>query len=216
MKLLLVAGAFDFLQPVGDAFNALRIPFEILLGFFYRVLSAIAPARFIGAYGLSIIVLTLVVKTLLFPLFQTQLRLTKKSQAEQRKVAPELAELRKKYKKDPQKLNTEMMALYKQHGINPLSPMVGCLPTLAQFPILIGLYRAIYDQDFFKTLHVSPDFLGLILNKTASLSHPVTWILPLLAGLTTFVQSQMMTPPQPADPGDSQAAPVAVGGPPMG
>jgi YidC/Oxa1 family membrane protein insertase len=209
VKLLLVAGALDFLKPVGDAFNALRIPFEVLLGFLYRVLSTIPPARFIGAYGLSIIVLTLVVKTLLFPLFQTQLRLTKKSQAEQRKVAPELAELRKKYKKDPQKLNTEMMALYKQHGINPLSPMVGCLPTLAQFPILIGLYRAIYDQAFFTNLHASSQFLGLDLAKTASLSHPVTWILPLLAGLTTFVQSKMMTPPQPADPGDSQAAQMA-------
>ncbi|HXO67253.1 MAG TPA: YidC/Oxa1 family membrane protein insertase [Candidatus Dormibacteraeota bacterium] len=208
MKLLLVAGALDFLKPVGDAFNALRIPFEVLLGFLYRVLSTIPPARFIGAYGLSIIVLTLVVKTLLFPLFQTQLRLTKKSQAEQRKVAPELAELRKKYKKDPQKLNTEMMALYKQHGINPLSPMVGCLPTLAQFPILIGLYRAIYDPQFFTNLHASPYFLGLSLGVPASMGHPVTWILPLLAGLTTFVQSKMMTPPQPAE-GDSQAAQMA-------
>ena len=101
-----------------------------------------------------------------------------------------------------------MMALYKQHGINPLSPMVGCLPTLAQFPILIGLYRAIYDHAFFKTLDVTPHFLGLDLAVTASMSHPVTWILPALAGLTTFVQSKMMTPPQPAE-GDSQAAQMA-------
>jgi YidC/Oxa1 family membrane protein insertase len=209
VHLLAIAGALDFLKPVGDAFGALRIPFEILLGFFVGILREFPPANAIGAYGLSIILITLLVKTLLFPLFQTQLRLTKKSQAEQRKVAPELAELRKKYKKDPQKLNTEMMALYKQHGINPLSPMVGCLPTLAQFPILIGLYRAIYDPQFFHSLHASPYFLGLNLGIPASLQHPVTWILPLLAGLTTFVQSKMMTPPQPADPGDSQAAQMA-------
>ncbi len=142
----------DILKTLGDAFGALRYPFEALLGVFVSVLKNFPPANFVGAYGLSIILITILVKTLLFPLFQTQLRLTKKSQAEQRKVAPELAELRKKHKKDPQKLNTEMMALYKEHGINPLSPMIGCLPTLAQFPILIGLYRAIYDHGLFTTL----------------------------------------------------------------
>jgi YidC/Oxa1 family membrane protein insertase len=204
---LLVAGV-DILKTLGDAFGALRYPFEALLGFFVTVLKHFPPANFVGAYGLSIILITILVKTLLFPLFQTQLRLTKKTQAEQRKVAPELAELRKKHKKDPQKLNAEMMKLYKEHGINPLSPMIGCLPTLAQFPILIGLYRAIYDQDFFKSLHVSPDFLGLVLNKHAGLGDPVTWILPILAGATTYVQSKMMTPPAAAE-GDAQAAQMA-------
>jgi YidC/Oxa1 family membrane protein insertase len=209
MHLAVLASSFlDFLKPLGDAIGALRIPFEWLLGFFVGVFNSFEPTRAIGAYGLSIIVITIIVKTLLFPLFQTQLKLTKKSQAEQRKVAPELAELRKKYKKDPQKLNTEMMALYKEHGINPLSPMVGCLPTLAQLPILIGLYRAIYDPEFFHQLHVSTYFLGLNLGIPASISHPVTWILPILAGLTTFVQSKMMTPPQPAA-GDAQAAQMA-------
>jgi YidC/Oxa1 family membrane protein insertase len=209
MRLAVVASSFfDFLKPVGDAIGALRIPFEWLLAFFVGIFKETPITNKIGAYGLAIIVLTIIVKTLLFPLFQTQLRLTKKSQAEQRKVAPELAELRKKYKKDPQKLNTEMMALYKEHGINPLSPMVGCLPTLAQLPILIGLYRAIYDPQFFQALHVDPYFLGLNLGIPASLSHPVTWILPILAGLTTFIQSKMMTPPQPAA-GDAQAAQMA-------
>src|SRR5258708_36112263 len=200
--------AVDILKTLGDAFGALRYPFEALLGVFVGVLKNFPPANFIGAYGLSIILITILVKTLLFPLFQTQLRLTKKSQAEQRKVAPELAELRKKYKKDPQKLNTEMMALYKEHGINPPSPMIGCLPTLAQFPILIGLYRAIYDHGSFTTLDVSPHFLGLNLGIPASMSDPLTWILPVLAGATTYVQSKMITPPA-ADPADRQAAQMA-------
>jgi YidC/Oxa1 family membrane protein insertase len=209
MHLLVLASSFfDFLKPLGDAIGALRLPFEAMLGFFVGIFQSFGPTRAIGAYGLSIIAITIIVKTLLFPLFQTQLRLTKKSQAEQRKVAPELAELRKKYKKDPQKLNTEMMALYKEHGINPLSPMVGCLPTLAQLPILIGLYRAIYDPEFFHHLNVSTHFLGLDLGIHASISNPVTWILPILAGLTTFIQSKMMTPPQPAA-GDAQAAQMA-------
>jgi YidC/Oxa1 family membrane protein insertase len=208
VNLLFVGSALDFLKPIGDVFTALRIPFEFLLGFFYGVLSHFGPAEAIGAYGLSIVLLTIMIKTLLFPLFQTQLKLTKKTQAEQRKVAPELAEIRKKHKKDPQKLNSEMMKLYKEHGINPLSPMIGCLPTLAQFPILIGLYRAIYDASFFHSLHASPFFVGLNLGIPASASHPVTWILPVLAGATTFVQSKMMTQPQAAA-GDSQAAQMA-------
>src|SRR5258708_34222125 len=97
-----------------------------------------------------------------------------------------------------------MMALYKEHGINPLSPMIGCLPTLAQFPILIGLYRAIYDHGFFTTLHVSSHFLGLDLGIPASVAAPITWSLPVLAGATTFVQSKILTPP-PAEPAPSHA-----------
>ena len=206
MTSLIFAGALDFLAPIGDA---LRFPFEHVLGFLYNLFHHLPLADAIGAYGLAIIILTIGVKVLLFPLFQTQLKLTKKSQAEQRKIAPELAELRKKYKKDPQRLNQETMALYKAHGINPLSPMVGCLPTLAQMPILIGLYQAIY-QHHFLTAHASATFLGLNLSIPASVHNPITWILPLLAGATTFVQSKMFSPPAPPDgQQDSQAAQMA-------
>jgi YidC/Oxa1 family membrane protein insertase len=206
MRPLLIG--MDILKSLGDAYGALRYPFEALLGFFVSVLKQFPPADIIGAYGLSIILITLLVKTLLFPLFQTQLRLTKKTQAEQRKVAPELAELRKKYKKDPQKLNTEMMKLYKEHGINPLSPMIGCLPTLAQLPILIGLYQAIFHSHDFLPHGANTHFLGLDLAIHATATHPATWILPVLAGATTFVQSKMITPPQAAE-GDAQAAQMA-------
>jgi YidC/Oxa1 family membrane protein insertase len=195
----------DFLKPVGDV---LRFPFEVVLGFLAKTFDAFPPTHIIGAYGLAIIVLTILIKTLLFPLFQTQLRLTKKTQAEQKKVQPQLAELRKKHKKDAQKLNTETMALYKEHNINPLSSVMGCLPTLAQLPVLIGLYQSIIDRTHFVSLHVSPYFLGLDLSIPASVSSPVTWILPVLAGLTTFVQSRMMTPPKTGGD-DAQAAQMA-------
>jgi YidC/Oxa1 family membrane protein insertase len=195
----------DFLRPVGDV---LRYPFEVTLGVLARAFDVFPPTHFIGAYGLAIIALTLIIKTLLFPLFQTQLKLTKKTQAEQRKIAPELAEIRKKYKKDPQKLNAEMMKLYKEHNVNPLGGLMGCLPTLAQLPVLIGLYQAIVDRGFFESLNVSAHFLGLDLSIPASLQHPVTWILPALAGLTTFVQSRMITPPA-ASKDDPQAAQMA-------
>jgi YidC/Oxa1 family membrane protein insertase len=206
------AGAFDWLGQLYNTLAFLNVPFKWILGELTRFYQGVPVLNGIGAYGLAIVSLTIMVKIVLFPLFQTQLRLTKKSQAEQRKVAPELAELRKKYKKDPQKLNTEMMALYKEHGINPLSPVMGCLPTLAQLPVLIGLYRAIFDHKFFENLHVSPYFLGLRLDIPAStdVAHWQTWILPALAGLTTFVQSKMITPPAAADAEqDPQAAQMA-------
>ncbi|MDP9326205.1 MAG: YidC/Oxa1 family membrane protein insertase [Candidatus Dormibacteraeota bacterium] len=201
--------ALEFLKPVGDFLGEvakiLKIPFEVGLGFFAQVYDAFPPTHVIGAYGLAIITVTILIKFLLFPLFQTQLKLTKKTQSEQKRIQPELAELRKKYKKDPQKLNQEMMALYKEHNINPLSSLAGCLPTLAQLPVLIGLYQAIIDHSFFESLHVSPFFMGLNLAIPASLSNPVTWILPVLAGLTTFVQTRMMAQPK-ADTDDPQAA----------
>ncbi|MHB8507771.1 MAG: YidC/Oxa1 family membrane protein insertase [Candidatus Dormibacteria bacterium] len=194
-----------------DAFNTLRYPFEWVLGAIYPFLNNVGPLRFVGAYGLSIIILTVLIKTLLFPLFQTQLKLTKKAQTEQRAVAPQMAELRKKYKSDPTRLNTEMMALYKEHGINPLGQMAGCLPVLAQFPVLIGLYRAIADKGFYQ--HLVHDSHFLWVNNLAASAHtnqPITFILPVLAGMTTFIQSKMFTPaPDPnADPSAQQMAQV--------
>src|SRR5258708_6384336 len=133
--MILAAGALDWLKPVGDALGALRYPFEAVLSFLVHLLNGFPPATAVGAYGLSIVLLTIGVKILLFPLFQTSLKITRRSQDEQRKVAPELAELRKRYKKDPQRLNTEIMALYKEHGINPAGGLLGGLPALAQFPV---------------------------------------------------------------------------------
>jgi YidC/Oxa1 family membrane protein insertase len=206
MTLLVLAGAFDWLAPVGDV---LRFPFEHALSFLTTNLDKFPPAHAIGAYGLAIVFITIAVKLLLFPLFQTQLKITKRTQAEQRKVAPQLAEIRKRYKKDPQKLNTEMMALYREHGINPLSPMLGCLPTLAQMPILIGLYQAIFQHHNIPA-HISHLFLGIDLAIPASTSDPKTWILPLLAGASTFIQTKMFTPPAAPDGEQESAAAQAA------
>jgi len=205
---LAAGGAFDWLRPAGDA---LRFPFQHMLSFLTDVFQTVPLARTIGAYGLAIIVVTVAVKLLLFPLFQTQLRLSKRTQAEQRKIAPELADIRKRYRKDPQRLNKEMMALYKQHGINPLSPMLGCLPSLAQFPVLIGLYQAIFQSHNFLPHGSNTLFLGLDLVSRAQLSHPgPAWILPLLAAATTYVQTKMFAQPPPANPDpDDQAAQMA-------
>ncbi|HEV1997144.1 MAG TPA: YidC/Oxa1 family membrane protein insertase, partial [Candidatus Dormibacteraeota bacterium] len=210
-ELVIAASFFDFLKPIGDFFSVLKIPFEFILGNVYKVLNTLGPLQTIGAYGLAIIVLTVVIKSALFPLYQKQLTMSRKTQEEQRRVAPELAALRKKHKGNPQLLNTEMMALYKEHGINPLGGLAGCLPTLAQLPILIGLYSAIRDPNFFSSLHASPHFLWIAnLSHSATIHDPITWVLPALAGATTFIQSKMMAPPPaPGGDGNDQAAQMA-------
>ena len=93
----------------------------------------------IPSYGWALIALALVVRIVLWPLSEIQFR----SMAEMQKVQPLVKQLQAKYKGDPQALNTAMMALYKEHKVNPLA---GCVPMLIQFPILIGLYWAIQGQ----------------------------------------------------------------------
>ena len=90
----------------------------------------------IPIYGISIILLTIAVRILLLPLSIKQTR----SQREMQRIMPEVKAIQKKHKGDRQKINEATMALYKEHGVNPLG---GCLPLLMQFPVLIGLYYVI-------------------------------------------------------------------------
>src|SRR5437870_1408200 len=92
----------------------------------------------IHSYGVAIVLLTVVVRLVLYPLTVKQ---TKSMQAMQ-KVQPELKRLQQKYKNDKQKLNEEMMKFYREHHINPLA---GCLPLLLQMPLFFVLYRLIHD-----------------------------------------------------------------------
>ncbi len=96
-------------------------------------LSLIFPADSGWAWGLSIFLLTVFLRILIFPLFVKQIRASRKMQ----ELQPQVQALRKKYKKDKQRLNQEMMKLYQEAGANPLS---GCLPLLVQAPIFISLY----------------------------------------------------------------------------
>jgi YidC/Oxa1 family membrane protein insertase len=126
---------FDIFKPLKNAWWAIfGANISWTLHTIYTFLAANPILAAIGAYGLSIIILTILIKTILSPLYQLQLRLSRRSMEEQRKLAPELAALRKKYKNDPQKQQSEMMALYKEHGVNPLGGLTGCLPALLQFP----------------------------------------------------------------------------------
>ena len=132
--------------------------------------------------------------------------------AEQRKLAPQVAELRKKFRKDPQKLNSEMMKLYQEHGVNPLGGLVGCLPLVVQLPILTALYYVF--QSHARNAHVPAHFLWLQnLNSNPNqhlLIHglPIPdlayLVFPLLAAVTTFVQSKMLQMPPPPNPTEQE------------
>jgi YidC/Oxa1 family membrane protein insertase len=183
------------------------VPIHAVLKAILGLLSGNPLAEAIGPFGIAIVLLTICIKLIISPVFQYQLTTSRRVQAEQRRIAPELAKVRKQYKKDPQRLNQETMALYKEHNINPLAQMSGCLPALVQSPILIALFYVIRDAH--KTLPIHDfKFLGISLDHTALQPGQfvaLAILLPLLAGLTTFVQTKMMTPPgQVQDP--TQAA----------
>ncbi|WP_026695818.1 YidC family membrane integrase SpoIIIJ [Peribacillus kribbensis] len=132
-----------------------------------------------GNYGLSIIIVTLIIRLAILPLMIKQIRSSKSMQA----LQPEMQELKKKYSsKDAatqQKLQQETMALFQKHGVNPLA---GCFPLIIQMPILIGFYHAISRTR--EIAHHS--FLWFNLGV-----HDPYYILPIVAGITTFIQQKM-------------------------
>jgi YidC/Oxa1 family membrane protein insertase len=181
--------------------TVIGVPIHAVLSWLLGILNGNSLADAIGPFGISIVLLTILIKLVLAPVFQYQLATSRRVQAEQRRIAPQLAAIRKKYKKDPQKQNAETMALYKEHNINPLAQLSGCLPALVQSPILIALFYVIRDAH--KTLPIHDfKFLGISLDTTAfgdpAHGHvqfvALAILLPILAGLTTFVQTKMMTP----------------------
>jgi YidC/Oxa1 family membrane protein insertase len=119
------------LQKVVDFgwFDIIAKPCLWLMNLFYSV---------IPNYGVAIIILTLLVKLLLWPLGQKSY----KSMSEMKKIQPLMKEIREKYKDDKQRMNQEVMGLYRTYKINPLG---GCLPMVVQLPVFFALYRMLYE-----------------------------------------------------------------------
>jgi YidC/Oxa1 family membrane protein insertase len=201
---------FNVFLPVKNLWwQVFGVSLDWLLHFLYSHIAGIGVFETIGAYGVAIIVMTIIIRLLLAPLQQFQLITQRKTYAEQRKLAPEVAELRKKYKKDPQRLNTEMMKLYQEHGVNPLGGMIGCLPLIVQIPILTALF---YVFTGWAHSHGSAPFL-FVPNLNDNPNHhliaaglPIPalayLIFPILAGITTLIQTrmlQMRPPPNPTE-----------------
>lgn len=161
-------------------------------------------------FGLAIIVLTVVVRIVLMPLTFQQTKSTKAMQS----LQPKMQEIQKKYARNQQKMQEEMMRLYKEAGINPL----GCMwPMLIQLPIWIALYQSImqalaatpenllalsqhlYQWDMVdRAIPLNEDFLGLRLSQPDP-----TLILAILVGVTMWVQQKMVTAPT-TDPRQQQ------------
>lgn len=132
--------------------------------------------------GLAIILLTLGIRLLLYPLTLSQT----KSMAVLKELQPKMQELQKKYKDKPQEYQKRVMELYREHKVNPLG---GCLPLLVQLPFLWALFWAL--NNFPEQL--DPHFLVWNLSEPAGTPY---YILPILAGVTTYVQMLLsMTDP---------------------
>lgn len=138
-------------------------------------------------YGLAIIFLTVLIKLVLYPLTLKQMR----SMAVMQQLAPKVKEIQTKYKdKDPQKMQKKIMELYQEYNVNPLS---GCLPLLIQLPILIALYRALLQFQYPDPAHASFFWIASLSQVGDHL-----YILPVLAGISTYLQSKMtMTTNEP-------------------
>ncbi len=146
-------------------------PLGMLLSFLYD---------FFGNYGISIIVFTVIVKACLFPLYADQI----KHSARMADVQPKMQALQKKYANDKETLNIKMMELYKEEKFNP---MRGCLPMLIQMPIIFGLFALLRNP----TLFIDSNTMLMAVHEAffwmPDLSQPDPWVLPLLAGFSTFI-----------------------------
>lgn len=148
--------------------------------------------RFIGNWGVAIIMLTIFIRLLTFYPTQRSLLSAKKMQ----KLGPKLAIIRKKYENDKQRQSTETMNLYKANGVSPVG---GCLPSLIQMPIWIALYSTL---NYAVELYREPFMLHI---KDLTAKDPF-YVTPLLMGGVMFVQMKM----SPTSPDNQQQATMAI------
>ena len=153
-------------------FTVLSKPMLYTLKFFYGV---------VGNYGLAIIIITIILKLIFFPLTHKSYKSMKGMQ----KIQPEMTRIREKFKNDRDAMNKAVMELYRDHKVNPLG---GCLPMLVQIPLFFALYKALM---FSIELRHAPFFMWI-----ADLSDKDPYyVTPIIMGVTMFIQ-QKMTPSQ--------------------
>ncbi len=164
-------------------FNVVSKPLIISLNYFHR---------YTGNYGIAILLLTLVIKIIFWPLAQKSY----KSMNQLKKLQPMMAKIREKYKDDRQKMNQEMMRLYKTYKVNPAG---GCLPILVQIPVFIALYQGLMGSVELRHasfIHYLP-FTDIVWLADLSARDPF-YITPIIMGATMFLQQKMA--PAPGDP----------------
>ena len=206
-----------------EIFNTLFAnPIINLLVVLYQLITAVGIPF---AFGFAIILLTIIVRLILYPFTAQQIKSAYKMQ----KIAPLMKNVRERYKNDKKKQQEEMMRIYREHKINPAA---GCLPLLIQMPIIFGLYRVLIMAvainsndglsklnsvlyfDFLKLQSIwDTNFFGISLGATPAkllAAAPYLILVPVLTGVLQFVLSKMMTSDIPQVPGtkedDFQAA----------
>nr|WP_321514657.1 membrane protein insertase YidC [uncultured Pseudodesulfovibrio sp.] len=159
-------------------FDVLAKPLLIGLNFFYG---------YIGNYGIAIIILTIIIKLIFWPLSQKSYA----SMEQMKKLQPMVQKLREKYGDDKQRLNQETMALYKTYKVNPMG---GCLPMVVQIPVFFGLYKALLGAVELRhapfIAHVPFTDLPWLADLSAKDPYYIT---PIIMGASMFLQ-QKMTP----------------------
>lgn len=175
------------------------------------IYNALAFINFPHPLGPSIILLTIVIRFILYPLISSQLKASKKMQD----LNPHISRVKEQYKGNPAMISSETMKLYKEHGVNPAA---GCLPVLFQLPIIWVLYSVLQNifkdpalvtaainktvtVDFLKlSSPIDQSFFILPLGKTpAELFHPsfpaiLILLVPIATGIFQYIQSKMMFP----------------------
>ena len=147
---------------------------QVILGAFYSVTSAAG----LESYGFPIILLTILIKLVTYPLTVKQVKSMKAMQ----EIQPKMKKIQEKYKSDPQRLQQKTGELFREAGVNPLA---GCLPLLVQMPILMGMYYALFNFTF-------PSAEAAAFFWLPSMSEPDPYyILPVLSAATTFLQQKM-------------------------
>ncbi len=196
----------------GPAFDSFRLLYEVEYGgktfrFINRLLLGWMTLleRFTGNWGVAIILLTLTVKVLLFPLNRLQSKTMEQFQKKMKLLQPQIEELKKRHKGNMQKLNAEQQALMREHGVRP--PIFGCLILFLQMPVWYGLFQIMSSAP---PLRHQP-FVSWISDLSAPDVVPLPFELPLIGQLhllpilmvvAWLLQNRMM--PKPSDPQQAQ------------
>lgn len=136
----------------------------------------------VGNYGITLVILTVIIKFALYPVYKKSIMST----AGMSDMQPRMKELQRKYANDKEKLNEKMSELYKEEGYNPMG---GCLPMIVQMLVIMGLFGLLRNP----MVYVSSETMYFAIHEgflwIKDLSQPDLWILPILAGITTFFSS---------------------------